>query len=141
MEDEHGRKDTRWKTLEGVATVPEAQKALAKLHDQRDSNHQLILRWTPKLADYTKNYFEYYQQVKDAKRPATLVKEQGALRLWTEHMGGIDYMTIARWVGHKDGGILIGKVYGHLSNEHARRQAQRIKFEPVIVPLPEAATA
>jgi len=32
-------------------------------------------------------------------------------------MSGIDYMTIARWVGHKDGGILIGKVYGHLSNE------------------------
>jgi len=44
-------------------------------------------------------------------------------------MSGIDYMTIARWVGHQDGGILIGKVYGHLSNEHAKRQAQRIDFE------------
>jgi integrase len=43
-------------------------------------------------------------------------------------MSGIDFMTIARWVGHKDGGILIGKVYGHLSNEHARRQAERIVF-------------
>lgn len=31
-------------------------------------------------------------------------------------MSGIDFMTIARWVGHKDGGILIGKVYGHFSN-------------------------
>ncbi len=36
-------------------------------------------------------------------------------------MSGIDYMTIAKWVGHQDGGVLIGKVYGHLSNEHARR--------------------
>ena len=44
-------------------------------------------------------------------------------------MSGIDYMTIARWVGHKDGGILIGKVYGHLSNEHAERQAARLNFE------------
>ena len=43
-------------------------------------------------------------------------------------MSGIDFMTIARWVGHQDGGILIGKVYGHLSNEHAQRQAQRIDF-------------
>jgi len=43
-------------------------------------------------------------------------------------MSGIDYMTIARWVGHQDGGVLIGKVYGHLSNEHAKRQAQRIQF-------------
>jgi integrase len=44
-------------------------------------------------------------------------------------MSGIDYMTIARWVGHKDGGILIGKVYGHLSNEHTQRQAQRVNFD------------
>ena len=43
-------------------------------------------------------------------------------------MSGIDFMTIARWVGHKDGGMLIGKVYGHLSNEHAKRQAKRIDF-------------
>jgi integrase len=34
-------------------------------------------------------------------------------------MSGVDFMTIARWVGHSDGGMLIGKVYGHLSNEHA----------------------
>ena len=45
-------------------------------------------------------------------------------------MSGIDYMTIARWVGHQDGGVLIGKVYGHLSNEHAKRQAARINFTP-----------
>jgi len=43
-------------------------------------------------------------------------------------MAGIDFMTISRWVGHQDGGILIGKVYGHLSNEHAKRQAQKINF-------------
>jgi integrase len=45
-------------------------------------------------------------------------------------MSGIDFMTIARWVGHQDGGVLIGKVYGHLSNEHAQRQAQRVNFGP-----------
>ena len=45
-------------------------------------------------------------------------------------MSGIDFMTIAKWVGHQDGGILIGKVYGHLSNEHAQRQAQRLNFDP-----------
>src|ERR1035438_1712607 len=48
-------------------------------------------------------------------------------------MSGIDFMTIAKWVGHQDGGILIGKVYGHLSNEHAQRQAQRVNFGPVIL--------
>ncbi|MEO6034760.1 MAG: tyrosine-type recombinase/integrase [Verrucomicrobiota bacterium] len=48
-------------------------------------------------------------------------------------MSGIDYMTIAKWVGHRDGGILIGKVYGHLSNEHAKTQAQRMNFGPAIL--------
>jgi len=43
-------------------------------------------------------------------------------------MSGIDYMTIARWVGHKDGGVLIGRVYGHLNDEHAKRQAKRLKL-------------
>jgi len=48
-------------------------------------------------------------------------------------MSGIDFMTIAKWVGHQDGGILIGKVYGHLSNEHAQIQAQRVRFGMEII--------
>ena len=43
-------------------------------------------------------------------------------------MSGIDYLTIARWAGHKDGGVLIGRVYGHLTDVHARKQAQRLQF-------------
>jgi integrase len=48
-------------------------------------------------------------------------------------MAGLDYMTIASWVGHKDGGILIGKVYGHLASEHKKRMAQRLSFGEKIV--------
>lgn len=43
-------------------------------------------------------------------------------------MSGIDYMTIAKWVGHKDGGVLIGKVYGHLAETHTKQQAKRVSF-------------
>lgn len=46
-------------------------------------------------------------------------------------MAGIDFMTIAKWAGHQDGGILIGKVYGHLADEHRKRQAARLSFGPV----------
>lgn len=57
-------------------------------------------------------------------------------------MSGIDFMTIARWVGHKDGGVLIGKVYGHLADEHRKAQAARLNFgTPAIVPLPAAVGA
>jgi len=43
-------------------------------------------------------------------------------------MAGIDFMTIAAWLGHKDGGILVGKVYGHLLDEHRRKAANRVSF-------------
>ncbi len=41
-------------------------------------------------------------------------------------MAGIDFMTIAAWLGHKDGGILVGKVYGHLLDEHRAKMASRL---------------
>ncbi|MFZ0916683.1 MAG: site-specific integrase [Candidatus Udaeobacter sp.] len=43
-------------------------------------------------------------------------------------MAGIDFLTIASWLGHKDGGILVGKVYGHLLDEHRQRAAKRVQF-------------
>lgn len=43
-------------------------------------------------------------------------------------MSGVDFMTIAAWVGHRDGGVLIGKVYGHLANEHRKAMAKKIRF-------------
>jgi integrase len=48
-------------------------------------------------------------------------------------MSGIDFMTIAAWVGHKDGGVLIGKVYGHLANEHREAMAEKVNFGPAVL--------
>lgn len=48
-------------------------------------------------------------------------------------MSGIDFMTVATWAGHQDGGVLIGKVYGHLSGGHRQLMASKLNFEPVIV--------
>ena len=56
--------------------------------------------------------------------------------------GGSDYAGASQALNVRAGqqrGILIGKVYGHLSNEHAQRQAQRVNFGPVV--LSDAATA
>jgi integrase len=43
-------------------------------------------------------------------------------------MAGIDFMTVAAMLGHSDGGILVSKVYGHLSNEHLRSAAAKMNF-------------
>ena len=43
-------------------------------------------------------------------------------------MAGVPFMTIAAWVGHKDGGVLIGKVYGHLSQDHKADMAKNLSL-------------
>jgi integrase len=41
---------------------------------------------------------------------------------------GIDIPTVARLLGHKDGGALAMKTYGHLRDEHAQRMIQKVRF-------------
>ena len=55
---------------------------------------------------------------------------------------GVDIPTASRWLGHKDGGALAMKTYGHLRREHSLAQAQRVTFTPVstkqadVIPFP-----
>jgi integrase len=44
---------------------------------------------------------------------------------------GVDIPTVSRWLGHKDGGALAMKTYGHLRREHSIAQAQRVSFTRV----------
>ena len=41
---------------------------------------------------------------------------------------GVDIPTVSRWLGHKDGGALAMKTYGHLRNEHSQEMARKVKF-------------
>jgi integrase len=50
---------------------------------------------------------------------------------------GVDIPTVSRWLGHKDGGALAMKTYGHLRREHSIAQAQRVSF--VATPPQQAA--
>ena len=43
-------------------------------------------------------------------------------------MAGIDFMTVAAWLGHSDGGILVGKVYGQLADTHKKAAARKLRF-------------
>jgi len=58
---------------------------------------------------------------------------------------GVDIPTVSRWLGHKDGGALAMKTYGHLRREHSIAQAQRVTFAPVatkqagVIPFPARA--
>ena len=41
---------------------------------------------------------------------------------------GVDIPTVSRWLGHKDGGALAMRVYGHLRQEHSFAAVQRVEF-------------
>ena len=41
---------------------------------------------------------------------------------------GVDIPTVSRWLGHKDGGALAMKVYGHLRDQHSVNMAQKVTF-------------
>ncbi len=41
---------------------------------------------------------------------------------------GVDIPTVSRWLGHKDGGALAMKVYGHLRDSHSTAMAQKVHF-------------
>ena len=54
---------------------------------------------------------------------------------------GVDIPTVSRWLGHKDGGALAMKTYGHLRNEHSQQMAQKVTFSKAqpenVIPMPD----
>ena len=41
---------------------------------------------------------------------------------------GVDIPTVSRWLGHKDGGALAMRTYGHLRDEHSQSMAAKVTF-------------
>ncbi len=41
---------------------------------------------------------------------------------------GVDIPTVAKWMGHKDGGILISKTYSHVLPSHSAKQVEKVAF-------------
>ena len=48
-------------------------------------------------------------------------------------MCGVDFPTVAIWVGHQDGGMLISTVYAHIANEHRKNSAAKVSFKPRLI--------
>ena len=75
-----------------------------------------------------------------AKKAMATACKKAALPHFTHHSlrhffcsnaieAGADFKVIAGWLGHKDGGILVAKTYGHMRDEHSTMMAQRMTFD------------
>jgi integrase len=58
---------------------------------------------------------------------------------------GVDIPSASRWLGHKDGGALAMKRYGHLRDQHSIEMAKRVRFSKLeaknVLPLPQSEVA
>lgn len=77
--------------------------------------------------------------IDSAKNAMTTACRKAGLTRFTHHSlrhyfvsnaieAGIDFKVIANWVGHKDGGLLVAKTYGHLRDAHSQEMAKRMTF-------------
>jgi integrase len=81
---------------------------------------------------------------------ASACKKAGLPRFTPHHLrhffcsnaieAGIDFKTIAAWLGHQDGGVLVATTYGHLRAEHSIEMARKMTYSATPIPLPELGT-
>ncbi len=95
---------------------------------------------------------DFISPIKDAKKCLQTACRKLGFPQFTHHdfrhffattciEAGVDIPTISKWLGHKDGGALAMKVYGHLRQEHSFAMIKRVSFgsneAANIVPLPK----
>lgn len=120
-----GDKDTATKNGETrlIPMIPELERMLTELRAER--------------ADEPPN--STVMRVFECQNSMTHAAEKVGMKRITHHdlrhlfaticiESGVDIPTVSRWLGHKDGGALCMKTYGHLRQEHSFAQAQRVSF-------------
>lgn len=123
----HVRGDPETATKNGetryVPMIPELERMLTELRSQRatDPPNAKIMR------------------VFECQNSMTHAAEKIGMKRITHHdlrhlfaticiESGVDIPTVSRWLGHKDGGALCMKTYGHLRRDHSFAQARRVSF-------------
>ena len=82
---------------------------------------------------------EFVLKVREAQKAMDRAFAELAMARFTHHdlrhyfaticiESGVDIPTVARWLGHKDGGVLAMRIYGHLRNEHSIAAAKKVSF-------------
>lgn len=121
-----------------IPLIPDAKELLTRIKAERkeDSASHSVLR------------------VKEAQKAMNVAATKIGMARITHHdlrhlfastciEAGVDIPTISRWLGHRDGGVLAMRTYGHLRDEHSAAAAKRVSFKAVAAPenvLPFAGT-
>ena len=85
--------------------------------------------WTPKCSRSANVRRRWVGRAKKSAPIASFITMRG-ICLRRAASSGVDIPTIVPWLGHKDGGALAMKTYGHLRREHSQAQALKVTFTP-----------
>lgn len=117
---EHGTKN--WE-MRLVPMIPDARRLLERVRNARP--HEAVTESVLRLGEC--------QKAMD--RAAKLAGMHRITHHDLRHLfaticieSGVDIPTVSRWLGHKDGGALAMRTYGHLRREHSVAQAQKVHF-------------
>ena len=118
-----GLKRRRVGEFREVPMIPEMRKLLEQIRADRPNEPQT----------------EKVMRVFECKKSITTACQKLGIPRFTHHdlrhlfatrciESGVDIPTVSRWLGHKDGGALAMKTYGHLRDEHSTNMAQKVVF-------------
>lgn len=116
---EEGTKNHEWRTIPMTSALT---GLLVRLRDERQ----------PLPGDFI-------SQIDSAKKCLQTACRRLAFPQFTHHdfrhffattciEAGVDIPTVSRWLGHKDGGALAMRVYGHLRQEHSFAAIKKVNF-------------
>ena len=110
---------------------PKLEKHLKNMYKRRDRKSPFLFPAKLNPLDPPKTFKQTWIKVRKMVRIFETDKDIGFHHMrhyFISHcvMAGIDYMTIAIWVGHRDGGAMIGRIYGHLKPGHSASQAAKL---------------
>jgi len=111
-----------------VPMIPEMRILLENLRSRRSKEAE------------TKKVMQVFECQKAMTSAASKVKMDRITHHDLRHLfatrcieSGVDIPTVSRWLGHKDGGALAMRVYGHLRDQHSNEMAQRVSFSSSLV--------
>lgn len=118
-----------WETRR-VPMIPEVRKLLERLKAERGENE---FRDNPVL-----KVRKFNRSLKNACKKLGLfhLTHHDLRHLFATRCieSGVDIPTVAKWLGHKDGGVLAMQTYGHLRDGHSANMAQKVIFGEVATP-------
>ena len=120
---ETGLKNRRPGEVRQVPMIPEMRKFLGQLREEREEE------WPT----------SFVMRVRECQKAMDRAASKLGMHRMTHHdlrhffatrciESGVDIPTVSRWLGHKDGGALAMKVYGHLREQHSVAMAQKVSF-------------